>query len=226
MSRRATRTEPTAAAGGDARPRTIRLAYVKVTDEASRPAASHEIVGFRLREQRRRLGLTLETVASRAGITKSHLSEIERDRATPSVGTLIRLREALSLSLSTIFRSTSPRVVRADERTPIELGGTGIRYSMLSGRDCHRAILIHSDFAPLAHSGEDMHSLPADEEIIHVVTGTLRVMLDGETIDLAGGDSLTFDPRLPHRFENPSDQVPTVTICVIAPLPGDEQIDN
>src|SRR5882757_4117917 len=69
------------------------------------PIMTPQLVGATLREQRRRLNLTLEEVARRVGITKGFLSEVERDHATPSVGTLMRLREALSLSIASVFAS-------------------------------------------------------------------------------------------------------------------------
>src|SRR5438270_10842593 len=77
-----------------------RRAHAVVQDAS--PAA---LVGALLREQRRLLNLTLQEVADRAGITKGFLSEIERDKAIPSVATLMRLRDALSLSISSLFRS-------------------------------------------------------------------------------------------------------------------------
>src|SRR5690348_16325152 len=63
---------------------------------AASKASSAALVGAMLREHRRLLNLTLQEVANRAGITKGFLSEIERDKAVPSVATLMRLRDALS----------------------------------------------------------------------------------------------------------------------------------
>ena len=181
-----------------------------------------QLIGATLREQRRRLNLTLETVARRTGITKGFLSEIERDRATPSVATLMRLREALSLSIASVFVSSQPRIVRANHRQEILLGGTNIEYSLLSGKDAHRVTVVWGRLAPGAQSGKDMHTLSADEEIIFVLSGSFEITLDGATHVLGTGDAFTFDPRRPHRYENPSKTTPMVAICVIAPPPRDK----
>jgi transcriptional regulator with XRE-family HTH domain len=184
--------------------------------------APPQLVGAALREQRRRLNLTLETVAQRAGITKGFLSEVERDKAAPSVATLMRLREALSLSVASMFISSQPSIVRAKSRQQIYLGGRNVAYTLLSGRDSHRATVVWGSLAPGAQSGSDMHTLSADEELIFVLSGSFEVTLDGTTHLLRAGDAFTFDPRRPHRYENPSKTTPAVTICMICPPPRDE----
>jgi transcriptional regulator with XRE-family HTH domain len=182
---------------------------------------SPQISGATLREQRRRLNLTLEEVARRIGVTKGFLSEVERDRASPSVATLMRLREALSLSVASLFTSSQPRLVRAKERQQIYLGGTDIGYSLLSGQDSHRMTVVWGCLEPGANSGSDMHTLSADEELIFVLSGSFEITLDGNTHLLKAGDAFTFDPRRPHRYENPSKTTPVMAVCVIAPPPRD-----
>jgi transcriptional regulator with XRE-family HTH domain len=181
------------------------------------PAA---LVGAMLREQRRLLNLTLQEVADRAGITKGFLSEIERDKAIPSVATLMRLRDALSLSISSLFRSSLPRVVRSNERQKIPFGGEGIVCSLVSARDAHRVTVIWADLEPGGRSGAEPHSLDADEEVIIVVSGALEISVDGGgSHRLRAGDSFNFDPRLPHRYENPSSSQAARVVCIVAPPP-------
>jgi transcriptional regulator with XRE-family HTH domain len=187
-----------------------------VVQDAS-PAA---LVGAMLREQRRLLNLTLQEVADRAGITKGFLSEIERDKAVPSVATLMRLRDALSLSISSLFRSSLPRVVRSNERQTIPFGGEGMVCSLVSARDAHRVTVIWADLEPGGRSGAEPHSLDADEEVIIVVSGALEISVaGGESQRLRAGDSFNFDPRLPHRYENPSSNQVARVVCIVAPPP-------
>lgn len=181
------------------------------------PAA--QLVGAMLREQRRSLNLTLEEVASRVGVTKGFLSEVERDKAAPSVATLMRLRDALSLSVASMFRSSLPRVVRAGQRQAVPFGGVNIAYSLLSASDAHRVTAIWGELEPGAQSGVELHTLAADEEIILVLSGSLRITVDSSTHLLQTGDAFTFDPRRPHRYENPSSSLRTTALCVIAPPP-------
>ena len=199
--------------------KTKTAAKISEPTRAPLPTPQAALVGATLREQRRRLNLTIEEVATRIGMTKGFLSEIERDRATPSVATLLRLRDALSLSVNSLFISSLPRVVRAHQRQAIPFGGTGIAYSLLSAKDSHRMSAIWGDLAPGARSGTEPHTLSADEEIIFVVSGALRIVVDEVMHELGAGDSFTFDPRRPHRYENPSKRNRTIALCLIAPPP-------
>jgi quercetin dioxygenase-like cupin family protein/DNA-binding transcriptional regulator YiaG len=186
------------------------------------PAGREEtttLVGAMLREQRRKLNLTLQEVAGRAGITKGFLSEVERDRAAPSVATLLKLRDALSLSVSSLFRSSLPQVVRRNERQSIPYGGQGIGCSLLSARNAHRLTVVHAEFRPGGRSGSEPHSMDSDEEIIVVLAGTLEITVQDETHTLRAGDSITFDPRTPHIYRNPSSREAARTLCIMAPPP-------
>lgn len=177
------------------------------------------LVGAKLRERRRHLNLTLQDVADRVGVTKGFLSEIERDQAAPSVATLLKLRDALSLSVSTLFHSAIPQVVRRQLRVPIPYGGIGMSCVLVSPENAHRVIAIHAEFKPGGRSGSEPHSLDSDEEIILIIEGALEVTISGEIYRLQAGDSITFDPRVPHLYRNPSPRRITQTLCIIAPPP-------
>lgn len=184
-----------------------------------RPPGTLMLVGAKLRERRRHLNLTLQDIADRAGITKGFLSEVERDRAVPSVATLLKLRDALSLAVSTLFHSAVPQVVREKSRQGIPYGGVGMTCVLVSPENAHRVIAIHAEFIPGGGSGSEPYSLDSDEEIILVVTGSLEVTISGETYRLNAGDSITFDPRVPHSYRNTSPKGVTRTLCIIAPPP-------
>lgn len=57
-------------------------------------------VGSRLQEIRRARKLSLDELSKRAGVSKSMLSEVERNQANPTVAVLWRLARALEISLA------------------------------------------------------------------------------------------------------------------------------
>lgn len=65
-------------------------------------------LGQRLRELRTARGLTLAATAPAAGISVSFLNDLEHDRHLPSLGTLVRVSEALGTSLIEILRGVPP----------------------------------------------------------------------------------------------------------------------
>jgi quercetin dioxygenase-like cupin family protein len=78
---------------------------------------------------------------------------------------------------------------------------------------------VWGELAPGAQSGRELHTLSSDEEIILVLSGTMKITVDATSHVLHAGDAFTFDPRRPHRYENTSRKVRAVAVCVIAPPP-------
>ena len=62
-----------------------------------------EAFGEVLRELRLRNGLTQEALALDAGTERSHISALERAEKGPSLGTILRLAQALGLSAGEVI---------------------------------------------------------------------------------------------------------------------------
>jgi transcriptional regulator with XRE-family HTH domain len=174
-------------------------------------------IGPRLREARRRQGLSLAGLAERAGLTKGFLSQVERDLTSPSVGTLLRLCRALDLPVGRLFDGAHTPLVRAGERTPIAFGGSGVSEFRLTPAEEMRVMLLLSEIAPGGGSGDEPYSLGTDAEVAHVIEGSLHVEVGGTHHLLAAGDTLTFDASAPHRWHNPSAAVPARVLWFLAP---------
>ena len=65
---------------------------------------NHFITGRIIRELRERQGLTQEVLSGLAGVSRSHLAEIETGHIKANVDTLWRISEALSIKLSDLIR--------------------------------------------------------------------------------------------------------------------------
>ena len=57
------------------------------------------VVGKRIREQRKQLGMTQEAVAEIAELDRKHISMIETGKTEPRIDTLIRIAGALDLPI-------------------------------------------------------------------------------------------------------------------------------
>ena len=82
-------------------------------------------------------------VAEQSGLTKGFVSKLERDLANVSVASLIRLCEALGVSVGSLFEASRGEVVRHGAYPPINFGGSGVREYLLtpSGEKRMQAIL-------------------------------------------------------------------------------------
>src|SRR4051812_3119111 len=94
-----------------------------------------EAMGVKLRRQRRRLGLTLDELAGRTGISKPYLSLIETGRVVnpPSDEKLRRLEHTLGFTpgelLTQAHLQRTPRDVRAVLSKLLKDGSNGYRVS-------------------------------------------------------------------------------------------------
>src|SRR6476661_7430839 len=98
-----------------------------------------EALGPKIRRQRRRLGLTLDELAGRTGISKPYLSLIETGRVAnpPSDEKLRRLEQTLGFTpgelLTQAHLQRTPRDVRVVLQRLIETKGSGFRVSGSAG---------------------------------------------------------------------------------------------
>ncbi len=175
--------------------------------------------GNMLRGRRRSLNLTLNDVAERTGLTKGFLSDIERDKTSPSVASLVSLCDALNMPVGDLFTTTRNVLVRADERQPIKFGGIGVSDHLLTPSHGVRMQAIWSEIAPGGTAGEQLYSLRSEEELVLVIRGDLTLNIEGVETILHPGDSISFDPRLPHSFHNPSQDVGTAAVFILTPPP-------
>ncbi|MBR5096463.1 MAG: helix-turn-helix domain-containing protein, partial [Treponema sp.] len=86
--------------------------------------------GEKLRSVRERKGYTLKVVAQRAGVSESLVSQIERNRVSPAIDTLLALAEVLDINLEFLFeeyRKKHPvEIIHPDERRGVD--EDGVRY--------------------------------------------------------------------------------------------------
>ena len=160
-------------------------------------------IGAELRAARLAARKSMAEVAEQAGLTKGFLSKLERDLANVSVASLMRLCEALDISVSSLFQPSKGEVVRAGERPPINFGGTGTSEYLLTPSGERRVQAILSDIAPGGGSGDEAYSLPADVEFVFVLAGQVQVTVASEQVTLEEGDALTFTADMEHTFQAP-----------------------
>jgi transcriptional regulator with XRE-family HTH domain len=175
------------------------------------------VIGARLRDARKREGMSLTELASRTGLTKGFLSQVERDLTSPSVGSLIRLCDALGIPAGDLLDGTQGPLVRAADRAPVRFGGEGVSEFRLTPAGERRLLVLQSEVAPGGGSGDEPYGLPTDAEFVHVLDGSLDIEVAGTGYRLVAGDSLTLDASAAHRWSNPSRVYPARVLWVLSP---------
>jgi transcriptional regulator with XRE-family HTH domain len=182
--------------------------------------STHEgLVGPKLRELRQAQGLTLKELAARTGTSIGHLSQLERDMASPSVKTLYAISRALGVTIARFFDNGSEPtphtkyIVRKSQRRHIRFS-EGIDDYRLTCEEVNKLDLLYSTFAPKASLSEPYTH--EGEEAGYVVSGSLELYLGEVKSILEAGDSFSFPSQIPHWYRNPGD-VETVVIWAMTP---------
>lgn len=178
-------------------------------------------IGARLRDARRRQGLTIDQVARSTGLTKGFISRIERDMTSPSVSTLVTVCAALSLPVGELFVTPKTDVVRGADAPYIQLAGPGADERLLTPRGQGRLQLVRSVIDPGGTGGEELYTLNCEVEVVHVVRGRLELVFSRSAELLETGDTMTFSGREPHTWRNPDPDEAAEALWVIAPASWD-----
>jgi transcriptional regulator with XRE-family HTH domain len=174
-------------------------------------------IGAQLRAARLAARMTMAEVAEQAGLTKGFVSKLERDLANVSVASLIRLCDALGVSVGSLFQTPKGEVVRRDTRPQINFGGRKIVEYLLTPSGEKRVQAILSDIEPGGGSGAEAYSLPADVEFVFVLSGQLEITVAGKQVTLGQGDAFTFPAGTPHTFRGAPQAGRTQVLWVVSP---------
>jgi transcriptional regulator with XRE-family HTH domain len=169
--------------------------------------AINQAIGGRLREERRRLGLTLQDVADRSGLSLGMISKIENAQTSPSLRTLARLSRALEVPVTTFFRGFEEErdasYVRAGEGIELVRQGTrhGHRYELLAAaKGAQRR--VQPFLVTLTEQRETFPLFQHDGvEFLYGLEGSFVYRYGRQTYEMKPGDSLMFDGQIPHGPE-------------------------
>jgi transcriptional regulator with XRE-family HTH domain len=167
-----------------------------------RVVASPLGLGALLRRRRRQLGLTLRGLCDRAGLSVGYLSQVENDKAVPTLGTLAQLAEGLEVGLD--YFVSQPKATdalsRAAARPRFSLPGSPVAYEAISADRPGSELSSYILHVPPGYASETVTH--EGEEIVVVLEGAVEQVLGGEAMVLGPGDSLHYAGATPHSFAN------------------------
>jgi len=165
-------------------------------------------IGHQVRALRKKLGMTVNELASLAGLSAGMLSKIENGLTSPSLTTLKSLALALNVPFTALFQRFDEQrdatFVKAGEGLKIERRGTraGHQYSLL-GHSLHKTVAVEPYMITLTHESEVFPLFQHDgQEFLLMVDGHMDYHHGGRTYAMEPGDSLFFDADAPHGPEN------------------------
>ena len=176
-------------------------------------------VGERLRTIRSVRRVTLKTVAERAELSESFLSQVERGRANASVASLTRIAAALGVNVADLFEpngsTARPRVLRREARPNLAFGTLGRKF-MLTPRPLEHLQVIVGELDVGGSTGDDPYTHGDSEELLVVLEGVVSLQLGTEAFELSTGDSIDYRSSTPHRLVNIGGE-PAEVMWIISP---------
>lgn len=177
------------------------------------------MIGERIKRWRAEQGVTLTELAERAKLSISYLSQIERDKTTPSLAALTHIAEALGVGLRYFFDSSDGQetyIIRADARqAEIDPESAIARVCLTTNAATDRIEAYRVTLSPGARP--EPFDLQPGEWFSLVLTGELTVKVGNEQFVLAAGDSIHYDALQPHCWSNDGDQPCVVIWCQSSP---------
>jgi transcriptional regulator with XRE-family HTH domain len=159
-------------------------------------------IGERIRMIRQAKSLTQEELASRAGLTKGFISQVERNITSLSVESLLGILDALDQKASTFFDETFDEkiVFRKDDRVELEKEHV-TKFAILVAAAQNRAMdpaLLELEAGEKTEE-EEPHE---GEEFGFVLTGGIEVMLGVKTYRVKKGECFYFRASKKHYLAN------------------------
>ncbi|MFN8192801.1 MAG: XRE family transcriptional regulator [Nocardioidaceae bacterium] len=180
-------------------------------------------IGERVRQERQARHWTLDRLADAAGVSRRMLVNVEQGVTNPSVGTLLRISDALGVGL--------PALVEPPERAEVTVTRSGDGATLWTGEHGGRGVLVAGTeppdvvelwdwtFAPGDVLASEPHSA-GTRELLQVHEGVLVMTVGDEEHTLGPGDALACPGDLPHSYANPGPAPVRISLAVFEPGVG------
>ncbi len=158
-------------------------------------------IGKKLRELRLQKKLSLEQLAQKVGLTRSFISQIEKDKTSPSIASLLKILGALSITMADFFQSieeTKGVVLKKCQMKLFYDQESKTRLANLSSGFNNPK--IEPFFVEMEAGGSSELLCSQGQTFCYSLTGTVQLTLGEEIHVLEPGDSVYFDSSGPHRW--------------------------
>ena len=180
-------------------------------------------IGGRVRQERQSRRWTLDQLAEASGVSRRMLVNVEQGAANPSVGTLLRISDALGVGLSELVGPPEPK--------PVKITRRGDGAALWTSRSGGRGVLVAATrppdvielwdwtLGPSDHYASEAHAA-GTKELAQVQEGTLTVEVGGQPVMLEVGDAISFPGDVAHAYANPGARPARFSLAVFEPGVG------
>ncbi len=173
----------------------------------SSPEAINENLGKRVKKLRGDRGWSLEELATASGVSRSMLSEIEREKANPTLTVTFRIARAFGLTLQELIESAEAsaskiQVIRASYRAQVYRSDKQCEIRTLSPINLEKDVEFYEMKLRPGGTLRSQAHFEGTREFLTVEDGSVRIESDQNSEELGKGDSGTYRADVPHAIVN------------------------
>ena len=180
--------------------------------------------GGKIRAVRERKNITLKAVALRAGVSESLVSQIERNKVSPSIDTLLTLADALDIDYEYLFNDYRQKkkvsIVRFEERNSLKLNDVTV-YQLSKTASIPEEHAIEAFMLEIEQGSEkgDLEYGHSGKEFGLILEGEAELIYGAEKYLLKAGDTVSFLSDIPHILRNSGEGQVRAVWVVTPPRP-------
>jgi transcriptional regulator with XRE-family HTH domain len=181
-----------------------------------------EAVGRRVRKARADREWTLDQLAAHSGVSRRMIVNVEAGSCNASIATLLRLAAALQVTLADLVaeasRDDAVAVTKAIAREPLWRGEAGGFAVLITSADTPDMLeLWEWSLEPGEVYSSEAHRR-GTRELLHLISGRLRLTVDGRPHVLLPGDGVSFAADVAHEYANDGQRRARFTMTVLEPV--------
>jgi len=180
-------------------------------------------IGKRIKKFRKEKNLSMSALAMEVGVSRSLISQVEKDEAYPSLKTLDKIVEVLGISMSKFFQIETEEsneddvIIRSGSHSVIFMQDSKIKYHLLSPNIYQDMEFVITEFPPYNSEYPIDYFKHEGYEHFYVLTGQLHLTIGEETYIINEDDSGCFDAGQLHYFINKTDKVAKIIVAATEP---------
>jgi transcriptional regulator with XRE-family HTH domain len=196
---------------------------------ASAPAAAlaetiTQHLGSRVKELRAERGWSLAVLAGASGVSRSMLSQIEREEANPTLAVTLRIAQAFGMTLGDLVQvpgaSSAITVIRANDRAYHYRSDKHCRIRTLSPLNLEKDVEFYEVQLQPGGALRSAAHYQGTREFLTVESGQVRVESAGDSELISKGDSVSYRADVPHAIINAGPKEAVLFLVDIYSNPG------
>lgn len=169
--------------------------------------SSPPVIGRNIQKLRKEQKLTLDILSERSGVSKAMLSQIESEKVNPTVATVWKIAQGLSVDINTLFKASAEPVrnfllTRKDTITTLETDEEGVHIKVLSPISMAEDLEM---YLVTISPGGSLFSNPhysRTEEFLTLLEGKVMVRAGENRAELSSGDFIRYHCDVEHEIVN------------------------